>query len=47
MTTSIISPDVLAVFERARSPQSRRVVVGRKGVDIPRPSPSPEDWRDQ
>src|SRR6266508_1455240 len=45
--TSIVSPDVLAVFEQARSPQTRSVAVGRKRVKIPTPFPSPEDWRDQ
>jgi hypothetical protein len=47
MGTSIMGPDALAVFDEARSPQTRRVVVGGKSVDIPRPFPSPEDWRDQ
>ncbi len=46
MRSSIMSPDVLEVFEAARSPQTRRVAVGRKTVRIPTPFPSPEDWRD-
>ena len=47
MPTSVMSPDVLAVFEQARSPQVRSVAVGRKRIKIPTPFPSPEDWRDQ
>jgi hypothetical protein len=47
MPTSILSPDVQAVFDRARSPQSRRVTVSEKTLEVPTPFPSPEDWRDQ
>ncbi len=47
MRSSVMSPDVLAVFEQAGSPQARKVAVGRKRVEIQTPFPSPEDWRDQ
>jgi glycosidase len=47
MPTSIMSPDIQAVFDQARAPQTRRVTVGAKTVEIPTPVPSPEDWRDQ
>src|SRR6266545_3309351 len=47
MPTSIMSPDIQAVFDQARSLQTRRVVLGSNTVDIPTPFPSPEDWRDQ
>lgn len=47
MPTSILSPEVLAVFEQARSPGRRRVTVDGRAVDVPTPFPSPEDWRDQ
>ncbi len=47
MPTSIASPEVEAVFERARSPRLRRVTVGDRTVEIPTPFPSPEDSRDQ
>jgi glycosidase len=35
------------VFDQARSPQSRRVTVSEKTLEVPTPFPSPEDWRDQ
>jgi hypothetical protein len=47
-STSIVSPEVLAVFDQARSPQTRRVAVGRnnsarfchpKVADAPAPPP--------
>src|ERR1043165_5692764 len=47
MPTSILSPEVQAVFEQARLPQIRRVTIDNKTVDILTPFPSPEDWRDQ
>jgi glycosidase len=47
MPTSIMSPEVQAVFEQARSPRTRRVPVGTKTVEILTPFPSPADWRDQ
>jgi glycosidase len=47
MPTSIMSPEVAAVFAQARSPLTRRVDVGGKSVEIFTPFPSPEDWRDQ
>ena len=47
MPTSIMSPEVQAVFEQARSPRTRRVTIGNKTIEISTPFPSPEDWRDQ
>lgn len=47
MPTSILSPEVQAVFDQARSPKTRRVTIGNKTVEILTPFPSPEDWRDQ
>jgi glycosidase len=47
MPTSINDTEVRAVFEQAREPQTKRVLVGGKPVDVPTPFPSPEDWRDQ
>ena len=47
MPTSIMSPDVQAIFEQAHSPQTKKVSVGGKTVEITTPFPSPEDWRDQ
>jgi len=46
MPTSIMSPDIQAVFDQARSLQTRRVVLGSNTVDIPTPFPSPQEWRD-
>lgn len=42
-----MSPEVQDAFEQARSPQTRRVTIGNKTVDVPTPFPSPADWRDQ
>ena len=47
MLASIMSPEVTVVFDQARSPQTRRVTVGDRTVEILTPFPSPEDWRDQ
>jgi glycosidase len=47
MPTSIMSPDVQAVFDQAQSPQAKRVAVGDETVEILTPFPSPADWRDQ
>ncbi len=47
MPTSIVSPEVQAVFAQARLPQTKRVAVGDTVREIPTPFPSPEDWRDQ
>ena len=47
MPTSINDAEVKAVFQGAEEPQTRRVLVGGKPVDVPTPFPSPEDWRDQ
>ncbi len=47
MPSSILGPDVQAAFTQARSPQTKRVSVGARTVDIATPFPSPEDWRDQ
>lgn len=46
MVTSIVSPEVLSVFQKVRSRVTSRVLVGEKVVDILTPFPSPEDWRD-
>ncbi len=47
MLNSIRSFDIQTVFDRARSPRTRRVKVGDKTVAIPTPFPSPADWRDK
>ena len=47
MPASIMSPEVAVVLDQARSPQTRRVIVGDRTVEIPTPVPSPEDWQDQ
>ena len=47
MPTSIMSPDVQAVFDQVRSPQAKRVTIGDETVEILTPFPSPADWRDQ
>ncbi len=47
MPTSIWSEEVQQAFERARTSSSTSVQVGGRIVEIPRPFPSPEDWRDQ
>lgn len=47
MPTSINEAEVRAVFQRAGEPQTKRVMVGGKPVDLSTPFPSPEDWRDQ
>ena len=46
MPTSIHSPDLQAVLEQTRAPQTKRLTVGGTQVDIPTPFPSPADWRD-
>ena len=46
MPTSIVSPEVQAVFEQARSPRTEQVAVGGNTVSVSTPFPSPEDWRD-
>jgi hypothetical protein len=47
MPVSIMSPDVHTAFDQSRSPQIRRVAVGKNTVYIPTPFSSPEDWRHQ
>ena len=47
MPTSINEAEVLAMFEAARVPRTKRVLVGSDRVEFPIPFPSPEDWRDQ
>lgn len=47
MPTSIYDAEVRAVFEAARAPQKKRVLVDGHLIDIRTPFPSPEDWRDQ
>jgi glycosidase len=47
MPTSIVAPDVAAVFAEASSPQPIHVAIGDRIVDITTPFPSPADWRDQ
>jgi len=47
MPTSIWSDEIQLAFKHARTPSTTRVQVGDKVVEIPRPFPSPEDWRDQ
>ena len=43
---AVSSADLLAAVEAARRPGVTRVRVGRRTVSVPRPFPSPEDWRD-
>lgn len=47
MPTSIWSDEIQRTFAQMRTPSSTRVQVNNKVVEIPRPFPSPEDWRDQ
>ncbi len=47
MVTSIVSSEVQAAFDQARAPQTRRIMLGDKTVEILSPFPSPADWRDQ
>ncbi len=47
MPTSIWSDEVQQACNHMRTPSTTRVQVGSKIVEIPRPFPSPEDWRDQ
>jgi glycosidase len=47
MVNSIHSEGVLEVFRRARIPGMRKVCIAGKTCEIPRPYPSPVEWRDQ
>lgn len=47
MPTSIWSDEIQQTFTQARTPSITRVQVDNRMVEIPRPFPSPEDWRDQ
>jgi glycosidase len=47
MPTSVMSPQVQATLDEARTPRTTRVTIGAETVVIPRPFPSPADWRDQ
>ena len=47
MPTSINEGEIQAIFEAARLPRTKRVLVGSEDIEIPTPFPSPEDWRDQ
>jgi hypothetical protein len=46
MPISIMSAEVQAAFDQARSLRTQRVAAGSQTVEIPTPFPSPEDWRD-
>ena len=46
MPTSIWDDEVQQAFLQMRTPTTTRVQVGDRIVEIPRPFPSPEDWRD-
>lgn len=39
--------DLPATFQQARTPTTIPVQVGPRTVQVPRPFPSPQDWRDQ
>lgn len=47
MPTSLKGSDIQAVFDEARSPQIKRINIGKKAFKIAIPFPSPEDWRDE
>jgi hypothetical protein len=46
VSSSVFGPEVRAVFDGARTAQSRQVRVGNDTITIPTPFPSPQDWRD-
>ena len=46
MQTSIWGADIQAVIDQARVPGFKNVQVGSQTITIPRPFPSPADWRD-
>jgi glycosidase len=50
MPTTIASPDVLDAIKAAQTaasrPETKRILVEGRPVDIARPFPSPSDWRD-
>lgn len=46
MPTSIWEKEVQEAIDAAKSPGTKTVEVGGQQVTIPRPFPSPEDWRD-
>jgi len=47
MATSVFSPSVSQLLADARTPGHRTVVVHGNSLQIPRPFPSPLDWRDK
>ncbi len=46
MIISIFDSQVLAILRQARFPHSIAVNVDGKRVEVPKPFPSPADWRD-